>query len=110
MTGGALDALALLKEYGLAGVMAWLFWFTLRRMMASHDATVRGLREQLQAQAEGTRAVGDRFGEVMENHLNHAAAALARVEACLASHAEEERRWQERLVAVLTQIEGQLSR
>ena len=39
------DFIAVLKEYGLAGVMAWLFWWTLRRMMTSHDATVSQLKE-----------------------------------------------------------------
>jgi len=53
MTGTPVDVLTILKEYGLAGMLAWLFWWTLRRMTASHDVTVRNLKEQLASQTEG---------------------------------------------------------
>jgi len=71
MIGESLSALGVLKEYGLAGVLAWLFWWTLRRMMASHDATVRGLKEQLEAQMEAARSASESFSQVVENHLAH---------------------------------------
>jgi hypothetical protein len=108
MTGTPVDALSILKEYGLAGVMAWLFWWTLRRMTASHDATVEGLKEQLQAQGEASRAVGDRFAAVVENHMGHAAEALVRFDVSLARQAEEHRRWQDRLLQTLDRIDARL--
>jgi len=104
MSGTPFDALTILKEYGLAGVMAWLFWWTLRRMMASHDATVRSLKDQLDAQAGATRAVSESFGQVVENHLGHVAESLARFDACLSHHVEDQRRWQDRLLHTLEQI------
>jgi len=109
MTGYGLEALAMLKEYGLAGVLAWLFWWTLRRMSASHDAMVRGLKEQLEAQAEATREMGGKFTDVVENHLGHVTDALARFDTALSHHTEDQRRWQDRLVHTLDQIAARLS-
>lgn len=109
MTGSPFDALAILKEYGLAGVMAWLFWWTLRRMMASHDSIVRGLEEQLAAQAQATQSVGESFSRVVQNHMDHVTNAIARFEASLAHHAEAEQRWQGRLLATLDMIVERLS-
>jgi hypothetical protein len=108
MTAPPADALTILKEYGLAGVMAWLFWWTLRRMMASHDATVRGLKEQLDTQADAARAVGENFARTVQNHLNHVADCLARFDAGLTHHAEEQHRWQDRLLHTLEQISVRL--
>ena len=109
MTSVSLDALTLLKEYGLAGVMAWLFWWTLRRAMATHDATVRELKGQLDTQAQTTRAVGDNFARVVENHMAHVCESLARFDAALAHHSEDQRRWQDRLLQTLEQIAARLS-
>jgi len=109
MTGHPVDALAILKEYGLAGVMAWLFWWTLRRTMASHDTTVRQLKEQLQMQAQATRETGESFAKTVENHLTHSCDSLARFDANLASYAEDQRRWQDRLLHTLDQIAARLS-
>jgi hypothetical protein len=108
MIGNAFDALGMLKEYGLAGVLAWMFWWTLRRMMASHDATIRGLRDQLEAQAEASRGMGDSFMEVVQNHLGHVSDALARFDANLSNHADEQRQWQGRLLEVLEGIAARL--
>jgi len=105
----AFGALNLLKEYGLAGVMAWLFWWTLRRMMASHDATVQGLKEQLETQSEATRTVSDSFGRVVQNQMGHVTEAIARFDVCLTHHVENQRRWQDRLLGALEQIAGALA-
>ena len=99
----SLDMLTVLKEYGLAGVLAWLFYWTLRRMMLSHDATVRGLREQLETQTEI-------FTQTVQNHLAHANDALVRVEGALAHGLEEARHWQGRLLQTLEKIETRLAR
>ena len=108
MIGTPLDALTLAKEYGLAGVMAWLFWWTLRRMMASHDATVRGLKDQLESQAQATRTVSDSFGRVVQNHMGHVTESIARFDVCLTHHVEDQRRWQDRLLGALDQIAAHL--
>jgi hypothetical protein len=105
----AFGALNLLKEYGLAGVMAWLFWWTLRRMMASHDATVQGLKEQLETQSEATRTVSDSFGRVVQNQMGHVTESIARFDVCLTHHVENQRRWQDRLLGALEQIAGALA-
>ena len=110
MNGSPTDALAILKEYGLAGVMAWLFWWTLRRTMASHDATVGQLKDQLDAQSQATRAAGESFAKVVQNHMTHVCDALGRFDVSLGHHAEEERRWKDRLLAVLDKIEDCLGR
>jgi hypothetical protein len=108
MTGHPVDALAILKEYGLAGVMAWLFWWTLRRTMASHDTTVERLKEQLEVQAQAARETGESFAKTIQNHLAHSCNSLARLDANLASHAEDQRRWQDRLLGTLDQIAARL--
>jgi len=108
MIGTTLDALAMLKEYGLAGVLAWLFWWTLRRMMASHDSTVRGLKDQLRAQMETARATGESFAQVIQNHMGHLTESLARFDVCLTAHAEDQRRWQDRLLDTLNKIAARL--
>jgi hypothetical protein len=108
MTGESLSALGVLKEYGLAGVLAWLFWWTLRRMTASHDATVRGLKEQLEAQMEAARAAGESFSRVVQNHLTHVAEALVRFDTTLGHSVAEQQRWQDRLLATLDQIAARL--
>ena len=100
--------LAVLKEYGLAGAMAWLFYWTLRRMMVSHDATVRGMKEQLDAQAESAKSLSDGFGQVVQNHMSHVTEALARFDVSLTNHAEDQRRWQDRLLNTLDQISAHL--
>jgi hypothetical protein len=104
-----IDALAALKEYGLAGVMAWLFWWTLRRTMASHDAAVHELKGQLDTQAQATRATGERFANVVENHMNHVSSSLARFDASLSHQAEEQRRWQDRLLETMERIAAHLT-
>lgn len=104
MTASPVDALTILKEYGLAGVMAWLFWWTLRRTMASHDTTVRQLKEQLEMQAQAARETGESFAKTVENHLTHSCDSLARLDANLAGYAEDQRRWQDRLLRTLDQI------
>jgi hypothetical protein len=103
-----IDALTILKEYGLAGVMAWLFWWTLRRTMASHDVTVRELKDQLDTQAQTTRAAGERFAHVVENHMNHVCNSLARFDAKLSHQAEDQRRWQARLLETMERIAAHL--
>ena len=95
------EVLNILKEYGLAGVLAWLFYWTLRRMMLSHDATVQGLRGQLETQ---TRI----FAQTVQNHLAHANDALVRVEGALAHGLEEERCWQGRLLQILEKMQYRL--
>jgi len=104
MTMSAADALTILKEYGLAGVMAWLFWWTLRRMMASHDATVCQLKDQLDAQSQATRAAGENFSKVVENHMAHVCDALGRFDAALSHHTTDQKRWQDRLLETLDRI------
>lgn len=106
----ALDIFTIMKEYGLAGVMAWLFWWTLRRMITSHDATVSQLKAQLQSQGETARATGERFTSLVENHLTHSTEALERFQTSLGFHTEEQRRWQERLLKVLEAIHERLNR
>jgi hypothetical protein len=108
MTGVPVDALTILKEYGLAGVMAWLFWWTLRRTMASHDATVRELKGQLDTQAQASSMAGDRFADVVENHMSHVCSSLARFDANLARQTEDQRRWQDRLLQTLDHIAARL--
>lgn len=105
----ALDALAALREYGLAGVMAWLFWWTLRRMMASHDTTVGELKQQLDTQALATREAGERFARVVENHMGHVTGALTRLDSALARHVADQGRWQERVLETLQQIAARLA-
>lgn len=109
MTASLLDALAALKEYGLAGVMAWLFWWTLRRMMASHDATVRELKDQLDTQAQATRAAGEGFAEVVQNHMTHVCDSLGRFDTTLSHHVQDARRWQDRLLHTLDRIAALLA-
>jgi hypothetical protein len=104
MMGFPMDTLTVLKEYGLAGVMAWLFWWTLRRMMSSHDATVRGLKDQLESQSQATRAVSDSFGRVVQNQMGHVTESIARFDVCLTHHVEDQQRWQDRLLNALEQI------
>lgn len=104
------DPLVVLKEYGLAGVMAWLFWWTLRRMMASHDSTVRGLKEQLERQARATQSVSDSFGQVVQNHMGHVTESLTRFDVSLAHYGDEQRRWQDRLLHTLDLISAHLGR
>ena len=108
MTAGTAEVLAILKEYGLAGVMAWLFWWTLRRMMASHDETVGQLKSQLEAQSEATRAAGESFAKVVENHMAHVCDALGRFDAVLSCHTTDQRRWQDRLLETLERISERL--
>ena len=108
MTGGPMDALAILKEYGLAGVLAWLFWWTLRRTMASHDTTVRELKSQLDTQAQATQTSGERFARVVENHMAHVSTSLVRLDTSVAAQAEDQRRWQDRLLQTLDQIAARL--
>lgn len=108
MTGGPMDALAILKEYGLAGVLAWLFWWTLRRTMASHDATVRELKGQIDAQAQAASVAGERFARVVENHMAHVSTSLVRLDTSVATQAEDQRRWQDRLLQTLDQIAARL--
>jgi hypothetical protein len=103
------DLLALLKEYGLAGVLAWLFWWTLRRMIASHDATVSQLKGQLETECEAARAAGEGFAKVVENHLSHVIGAIERFEATLCHHTEDQRRWQDRLLQILDHIAARLT-
>jgi hypothetical protein len=102
------EFVAVLKEYGLAGVMAWLFWWTLRRMMASHDATVSQLKGQLAAEAEAARAAGESFGKLVENHMTHVIGALERFGASLGHHLADQKTWQDRLLATLDKIEARL--
>jgi len=109
MSGTAADVLTILKEYGLAGMLAWLFWWTLRRMMASHDATVRGLKDQLASQVEASRQTSERFTEVVENHLSEVSASLARFEVSLTHHTDEQRRVGDLLLDVLNRINDRLS-
>jgi len=110
MSADPIAALDLVREYGLAGFMAWLFWWTLRRMTASHDSTVRGLKEQLQSYAESLRLQGDKFAQVVQNHLMHASEALSRFETALEHNTGEQLRWQERLLRTLEAIDARLAR
>ena len=104
-----MDFLLVLKEYGLAGVLAWLFWWTLRRMIGSHDDTVRQLKEQLEVQCQAARAAGESFAKVVENHMTHVAAALEGFGTSLGRHTEDERRWQEGMLTTLRGIADRLS-
>lgn len=108
MIGESLNALGVLKEYGLAGVLAWLFWWTLRRMTASHDATVRGLKEQLEAQMQAAQAAGESFSKVVQNHLAHVNESLGKFESTLAGSIREQRTWQDRLLTTLDRIADRL--
>jgi len=108
MIVGLEEPLSLLREYGLAGVMAWLFWWTLRRMMASHDTTVMQLKEQLDTQSQATTAAGDSFARVVENHMSHVCDSLGRFDAMLSQYCEEERRWQDRLLETLDRVAERL--
>jgi hypothetical protein len=102
------EFIAVLKEYGLAGVMAWLFWWTLRRMMASHDATVSQLKGQLAAESEAFREAGESFGKLVENHMTHVIGAIERFDASLTHHADDQRRWQDRFLTTLDKIAERL--
>ncbi len=102
------DFIAVLKEYGLAGVMAWLFWWTLRRMMTSHDATISQLKGQLANESEAFRATGESFAKLVENHMTHVMGAIERFDASLGHHTEEQRRWQDRLLATLDKLAERL--
>jgi hypothetical protein len=104
-----MDFLMILKEYGLAGVLAWLFWWTLRRMMGSHDATVSQLKGQLETQCEAARSAGETFAKVVENHMTHVAGALERLDTSLGHHTEDEQHWQDRLLAILDRIAARLT-
>ena len=104
-----LDFLAILKEYGLSGVLAWLFWWTLRRMMGSHDATVSQLKGQLDEQTKAAREARDSFTQLVENHMTHVAGSLERFDSSLRHYTEDQRRWQDRLLGVLERIEARLS-
>ena len=108
MSGSVPEVLTVLKEYGLAGMLAWLFWWTLRRMMASHDAAVRSLKEQLANQTDASREASERFSELVENHMAHVGDAVARFEVSLSHHTEGERRWGDRLLEVLNRISDRL--
>jgi hypothetical protein len=108
MSGSPVDVLMALREYGLAGVLAWLFWWTLRRMMTSHDLTVRQLKEQLDAQGQSARAAGESFAKVVENHMAHVGDALGRFEVSLGHHTADEKRWQDRLLDTLDRISERL--
>jgi hypothetical protein len=110
MTGSVSDVLTVLKEYGLAGMLAWLFWWTLRRMMASHDTTVRNLKEQLESQTESARQTSDRFSEVVENHIAHVSDAVARFEVSLSHHLDNQRQVSSLLLDVLNRIDDRLAR
>ncbi len=110
MTGNVTDVLMVLKEYGLAGMLAWLFWWTLRRMIASHDATVRNLKEQLASQAEAAREAGKRFSQVVENHMAHVGDAVARFEGTLSHHMESQRQVTGMLLDVLNRISDRLGK
>lgn len=103
-----IDTLTLLKEYGLAGVLAWLFWWTLRRTMSSHDATVRELRDQLLSQTEAGKAASDGFAGVVRNHMQHVCDALARFDTNLGHSLGEQQRWRERLLKTLDRIDRRL--
>jgi hypothetical protein len=106
-----IEALGILKEYGLAGVIAWLFWWTLRRMMASHDATVGQLKAQLQTQCETARAAGETFTTLVENHMTHVNDTLTSVNTSLTLFTEHQRDWQGRMLDTLEQIrDGMKSR
>jgi hypothetical protein len=104
-----MEFLTIMKEYGLAGVLAWLFWWTLRRMINSHDATVTQLKEQLEVQCEAARSAGDTFANVVENHMTHATGALERLGTSLGHYTEDERRWQDRIVQMLDRIAARLT-
>jgi hypothetical protein len=104
MIGESLNALGVLKEYGLAGVLAWLFWWTLRRMMTSHDLTVRGLKEQLEAQMQAAQSAGESFSQVVQNHLAHVTESLGKFESTLSYSVEDQKRWQDRLLTTLDRI------
>lgn len=110
MSDSALHTLTLLREYGLAGVLAWLFWWTLRRMMSSHDQTVEKLTSELAKQAEGARASGERFTQVVESHMNHVMKALNRFDVSLSRHVEQQQRWIDRLLAAMEQLAGAMKK
>jgi hypothetical protein len=99
-----MDFLTIPKEYGLAGVLAWLFWWTLRRMIASHDTTVSQLKGQLETQCEAARSAGETFAKVVENHMTHVIGAVERFDASLGHYTEDQRRWQDRLLGTLQAI------
>ncbi len=105
-----MEFLAIMKEYGLAGVLAWLFWWTLRRMINSHDDTVKQLKEQLEVQCEAARTADESFARVVENHLTHTTGALERFETSLGHYADEQRRWGDRLLGTLARIDARLQR
>jgi hypothetical protein len=104
-----MEFLAIMKEYGLAGVLAWLFWWTLRRMISSHDETVKQLKEQLELQCEAARSAGDSFAKVVENHMTHATGALEGFGSSLRHQAEDQQRWQDRLLQLLDHIDARLT-
>jgi hypothetical protein len=106
----AFHALTLLREYGLAGVLAWLFWWTLRRMMLSHDETVQKLTTELSRQAESARASGERFTQAVESHMNSVLRALNRFDGDLSKHTEQQQRWIDRLLSVLERTAGALAK
>ncbi len=110
MTGNVTDMLVVVKEYGLAGMLAWLFWWTLRRMIASHDATVRNLKDQLASQAESARETSKRFSQVVENHMVHVGDAVARFEGTLVQHLDNQRQVTGMLLDVLNRIGDRLGR
>jgi len=104
-----MEFLMVLKEYGLAGVLAWLFWWTLRRMIASHDSTVSQLKGQLETQCEAARSSGETFAKVVENHMTHVIGAVERFDASLCHQVEDQRRWQDQLLSALRSITDRLT-
>jgi len=110
VNGTPADVLTILKEYGPAGMLAWLFWWTLRRMAGSHDVTVRNLKEQLASQMEATRQTSERFSEVVENRMGHVSEAVARFEVSLTHQLESQRQVSNLLLDVLNRIDDRLAR
>jgi len=104
-----MDLLTILKEYGFAGVLAWLFWWTLRRMIASHDSTVSQLKGQLETQCEAALSAGETFAKVVENHMTHVIGAVERFDASLCHQVEDQRRWQDQLLSALRSITDRLT-
>ena len=81
-----------LEQYGLAGAMAFLFWWTLRRMMDAHQSLTQ------------------RFIEIVDNHIEHNTEAVLRFQGDLQHHLEQDKAFQERSLKALEAICERLAR
>lgn len=99
---------ALLGQLGVAGVLAWLFWWTLKRMMDQHDKVLCNHQAQLAKAQEINKCQATEFATVVQNHMVHVGECLVRTEQVTQAHVEEQRRSAEGLTRVLERLDQHL--